>query len=487
MARAIAIVRQLAPKAKAQYLAAFEKGDSLLQQHGITTPDRLAHFLAQVLHESGGLTLEHENMNYGAERLVEVFGVGRHSAAITPLEAQRLAHDQRAIAERVYGIGNPGKAKELGNRKAGDGFKFRGSGLMQTTGRANYRRMGQICGVDFENNPDLVFSPEHALKPALAEWSEAGLNVFADNNDILAISRAINCGSPRSKRTPIGLPDRVNCFAKARPLIERVDFQAGAAPVPAPSQPATEPPAPAMTPPAVADLAGDRIFQVGDEGPVVRAVQLALARLGYPLRGSGSFADATLRAVTDFQRKRGLEIDGQVGLETAKAIDRALAEMRPESPAGAVADLVGDRILRTGDAGSTVQAVQLGLARLGYPLKGTGNFGPATEQAVRDFQTRRGLEIDGEVGAETAKAIDRALIALSQPAANPAGGGASPVVPGSRSPAPQPGQRPSAGSVARFSVWAIQGPSCRGFNWHSPVSAIRSRARDISGEQRKPP
>ena len=73
---------------------------------------------------------------------------------------------------------------------------------MQTTGRCNYRRIGQVCGVDFEANPDLVFSAQDALKPALAEWSEAGLNVYADNNDILAISRAINCGSPKSKTVP---------------------------------------------------------------------------------------------------------------------------------------------------------------------------------------------------------------------------------------------------------------------------------------------
>jgi len=208
MARVIDIVRQVAPEARPSYLGSFENAGSLLQQHQITTPDRLGHFLAQVLHESGGLTLEHESMNYSAERLLEIFGVGRHSAAITPAEAQRLAHDERAIAERVYGLGNPRKAQELGNKDSGDGFKYRGGGLMQTTGRSNYRQMGQVCGVDFEQDPDLVFSAEHALKPALVEWSEAGLNVYADNNDILAISRAINCGSPKSKKIPNGMQDR---------------------------------------------------------------------------------------------------------------------------------------------------------------------------------------------------------------------------------------------------------------------------------------
>jgi len=422
MARPVDLLRQVAPKALPSYLKAFDVGDSLLQQHQLTTPDRFAYFLSQVLHESGGLTIEHESMNYSAERLLEIFGVGRHSAAITSAEAVRLAHNEQAIAERVYGIGNPHKAQELENKEPGDGFKYRGGGLMQTTGRCNYRRIGDVCGADFEENPDLVFSAEHALKPALVEWSESGLNVYADNKDILAISRAINCGSPKSKAFPNGMQSRATWFAKVRPLIDRVDFsitQAGevaAEKQTTVTQPMDEPGLDSTE--CVAELLGERILRPGDEGPLVRAVQLALARLGYPLRGTGSFAGRTLDAVMDFQRAHGLELDGEIGEETGKAIDRALAERSTASAAtgAALAGLVGDRILRFGDSDSTVQAVQLGLARLGYPLKGTGNFGPATEQAVRDFQTRHALEVDGEVGSEVAGAIDRALAALVPPA-----------------------------------------------------------------------
>jgi putative chitinase len=144
MTRAIDVVRKVAPHAEACYLDAFESGDALLQHYEITTPDRLAHFLAQVLHESDGLTIEHESMRYRAPRLMEIFGVGHHSAAITPAEAERLALDEHGIAERVYGLGNPSKARELGNKEPGDGFRYRGCGLMQTTGRANFRRMGQF-------------------------------------------------------------------------------------------------------------------------------------------------------------------------------------------------------------------------------------------------------------------------------------------------------------------------------------------------------
>src|SRR6266542_517220 len=270
-----------------------------------------------------------------------------------------------------------------------------------------------------------------------------GLNVYADNNDILAISRAINCGSPRSKATPIGLQERATWFTKVRRLIDRVDFQAGAIPAAEPAKPqeTTELPRSEATAPqgrpelpraevvpqcGVADLVEERILRVGDEGPVVRTVQLALAKLGYPLRGTGSFAGATLSAAKDFQKAHGLEVDGEIGAETAKAIDQALARLRSTAVSAASA-IAGDRILRIGDAGPIVRAVQLGLARLGYPLKGTGNFGPATEQSVRDFQTRHALEVDGEVGPEMAAAIDRALAALVQPAKASAPAGASPA------------------------------------------------------------
>lgn len=167
MTRAVDVVRKVAPQAKPSYIAAFENGDALLQQHDIITPNRLAHFLAQVLHESGGLRCERESLNYSAERLLEIFGTGKHSAGITPSEAQQLARDERAIAERVYGLGNRHKAEILGNTEAGDAFRYRGGGLLQTTGRANYRRLGQQCGVDFENKPELVVSADHALKPTL--------------------------------------------------------------------------------------------------------------------------------------------------------------------------------------------------------------------------------------------------------------------------------------------------------------------------------
>ena len=320
------VLRTLSRAAKTTYMAAFAQGDALLVKHDITTPDRLAHFLAQVLHETGGLAREWENMNYSAARLCEVFGIGKHSAGITPAEAHALAYDQPAIAERVYGLGNPRKAQALGNVQPDDGFRYRGGGLMQTTGRANYRRMGQRCRVDFEAAPELIVSAAHALKPALAEWSENRLNAFADANDLLSISRAINLGNPRSERVPNGLQDRATWFAKVRPLMERIDFDTAPAASTVPD--ADTPPLAPVSATRVADLLAGRVLSLGDSGPIVRAVQLALARLGYDLKGTGYFGGATDTAVTDFQRRHALVIDGEVGLETAAAIDRALARPR---------------------------------------------------------------------------------------------------------------------------------------------------------------
>jgi putative chitinase len=219
--RPVDLVRKLCPAARPNYLAAFERGDALFQQHGVTTPKRIAHFLAQVLHESGGLRIEWESGNYSAERMVEIFGVGKHSASVTREEAARLERNPRAIFERVYGLGNPRKAQELGNTQPGDGYKYRGGGLMQTTGRFNYRLMGERCGVPFEANPALVVSAEHALKPALAEWTKGNCNAYADKDDILSISRIINLGNPQSTRTPNGMADRRAWLAKVKPLAER--------------------------------------------------------------------------------------------------------------------------------------------------------------------------------------------------------------------------------------------------------------------------
>jgi len=218
--RPVDIIRRVAPHAMPAYVAAFDMGDSLFAKYGVNTPLRIGHFAAQCLSETGGLTITRENMNYSAPRMLQIFGVGHSSAAVRPEEAARLAHHPELIAERVYGLGSPHLAKDLGNTQPGDGFAFRGGGIFQTTGRYNYRIMGQLCGVDFEGHPEWVLSAEHALKPALGEWDRGKLNDFADKNDLLSISRVINVGNALTTKMPNGYADRRQWFNTVWPVVQ---------------------------------------------------------------------------------------------------------------------------------------------------------------------------------------------------------------------------------------------------------------------------
>ena len=212
IATTLAALQQVAPRARDIYLQAIRQGQPLFEQHGITTAQRMAHFLAQAMQETGAFTVLRESMSYSAPRMLEIFGVGNHSARITEAEAAGLAHNEQALAERVYGLGNPSKAADLGNTKSGDGFLYRGNGVLQTTGRGNHRRTGEAVGVDFEGHPELVTVPEHALKPALHEWTDNSLNRFADQDDIRTITLRINGGLN-------GFDGRKAFLAKLRPLL----------------------------------------------------------------------------------------------------------------------------------------------------------------------------------------------------------------------------------------------------------------------------
>lgn len=128
--------------------------------------NQLAYVLATVRYETGGkMKPVRENMNYRAERILEVFGA-KHSAKVTKAEAQKLAGNPQALAERVYGLGNPTKAAELGNTQKGDGYKYRGGGYEQRTGRKNFRRVG------LESNPDKIVDPAEAALAVIKDMVE---------------------------------------------------------------------------------------------------------------------------------------------------------------------------------------------------------------------------------------------------------------------------------------------------------------------------
>src|SRR6266446_1647369 len=118
--KTLTVLTHVAPKAHPNYLQAIREGGPLFETNGITTPLRMAHFLAQAMTETGSFTVLRESMSYKVPQMLKIFGVGNHSAKVTAAEAPGLAHNEQALAERVYGLGNPHKAHELGNTQPGD-------------------------------------------------------------------------------------------------------------------------------------------------------------------------------------------------------------------------------------------------------------------------------------------------------------------------------------------------------------------------------
>ncbi len=177
-------LNELAPNARASYREAFAKADTVLESYGINKNAlRLAHFMAQVLHEVGGLTILIENMNYSAVRMTQVW----KKRFPTISSAEPFAHNPEKLANKTYG-------GRMGNTKPGDGFRFIGRGLIQLTGRESYKKFGDLLGVDLTADPDLAFSAKWALKIAAEEWKASGCNALADADDVKKVTFAINGG-----------------------------------------------------------------------------------------------------------------------------------------------------------------------------------------------------------------------------------------------------------------------------------------------------
>ena len=147
------------------------------------TGGRLPHWLGQCHEESQGFTRLVENLNYSASRLAVVWPARFPTVA----SAQPFANDPEALANKVYG-------GRLGNTEAGDGWRYRGRGLFQLTGRSNYRAAGEALGLPLEASPEFVALPSYAALTAAWFWDNHGLNALADADDIEGITRAINGG-----------------------------------------------------------------------------------------------------------------------------------------------------------------------------------------------------------------------------------------------------------------------------------------------------
>lgn len=203
-----------APRAAVAAIAAV--ADEVFTRYEIDSPLRQAHFMAQISHECGAGTIVRENMNYSADRLMQIFGVGKHSAKVTQGEAIKLAHHPELIAERVYGLGNPGKAKELGNTQPGDGFRFRGNGMLQLTGRGSHKAISAKIGFDLEGNPEQLEDPAKSFRVAAAEFRALNCLPAADADDVALVTRRVNGGRN-------GLSERTVWLRKWKAALDGVD------------------------------------------------------------------------------------------------------------------------------------------------------------------------------------------------------------------------------------------------------------------------
>ncbi len=186
--------------------------DIILNQYDISSPLRKAHFWAQCAHETQLFTRFEENLNYSVDALLSTFGRHRISRALCYQYGRQQGKpaDRKSIANTIYG-GGWGKMN-LGNLEWGDGWKYRGRGFIQCTGRSNYREFSDYIEIDVLSNPDLLLTPEIGLEFAAWYWERNDLNILADQDKIVSITRKINGGT-------LGLPDREHYYHKYKKLL----------------------------------------------------------------------------------------------------------------------------------------------------------------------------------------------------------------------------------------------------------------------------
>jgi putative chitinase len=171
----------------------------ILPVYDINTPERVAAFVAQCAHESGGFKFLKENLNYRAESLMRTFP--RHFKSLD--EAKQYERKPERIANKVY-------ANRMGNgdEASGDGFRYLGRGLIQLTGKNNYTLFAAAIDTPLEEIPEYLQTFEGAIQSACWFWEQNNLNQWADKKDIMTLTKRINGGT-------IGLEDRIKHYNHA--------------------------------------------------------------------------------------------------------------------------------------------------------------------------------------------------------------------------------------------------------------------------------
>ena len=252
----------------------FEAMEEVLPKYEITTPERVAGFIAQTGHESGGYKTLTENLNYSSDALNKIF----------PKYFVKAGRDATAYHRQPEKIANVIYAGRManGDTASGDGWRFRGGGILQLTGRENYTNFGKSVGMTAEQATDYVRTPKGAIESACWFWKTNGLNKYCDSNDILTMTKRINGGT-------IGLEDRTKHWNHAMEL-----FTGKAAPKA-----------------AVAESAATTTLKKGSKGELVKKMQAVLG-----VAQDGDFGPGTEAKVKAWQTKNGLTADGIVGPKT---------------------------------------------------------------------------------------------------------------------------------------------------------------------------
>jgi len=180
----------------------YEALNEILPEYEINTPQRVAAFMAQCAHESGGFRALKENLNYRAPSLRKIFPKYFPDDA-TANHYASLPNKQEAIANRIY-------ANRMGNgdEASGDGFRYCGRGLIQLTGKENYTWFAASLDIPVEEASEYLQTFEGAVQSACWFWETNNLNQWADKGDILTLTKRINGGT-------IGLEDRIKHYNHA--------------------------------------------------------------------------------------------------------------------------------------------------------------------------------------------------------------------------------------------------------------------------------
>lgn len=242
----------------------------LFPKYEINTPARIAGFVAQCGHESQNFKTLEENLNYSAEGLNRTF----------PKYFVKAGRDAQAYHRQPEKIANVVYANRMGNgdTASGEGWKFRGRGVIQLTGKDNYSRFAKYVGKSIDETIEYLKTKQGALESACWFWKTNGLNEIADSGDIVAMTKRINGGT-------IGLEDRQKHYTHALAVL-------GGKAVAAPANTSTA-------------------LRKGDKGPQVVKMQKALG-----IASDGDFGPGTEAALKRWQAANGLTADGVAGPKT---------------------------------------------------------------------------------------------------------------------------------------------------------------------------